>query len=211
MKKVLFLLIFMFCFLYGINSARANDTSNKVVVESLCGFSFDEHTGNIQLKVVQENEFENGIKFEEGSIVTAKVSKVVDPKRGKRDGYFIIDPVLYTIPSTGETKNISEDTWLAKVLGYKPFNAKNAALGAGLTVAGHFVKGIGQFYYFGQGLVHPEDGENRLKSGVKNVYENSPLAYIEEGKGASVEKGDMLLLKFYYDDVPKWKFWERNQ
>ncbi len=211
MKKSLFLLIFIMLCAFNADFAIAKDTSNKVVVESLCNFSFDEHTNNIQLKVVQENEFKNSIKFEEGSILTAKISKVINPKRGKRDGYFIIDPILYTIPSTGEIKDISGDTWLAKVLGYKPFDAKNAAVGAGLTVAGHFVKGIGQFYYFGQGIVHPEDGENRLKSGVKNVYENSPLAYIEEGKEASVEKGDMLLLKFYYNDVPKWKFWKRNQ
>ena len=211
MKKILFLLIFTICCAFSINFAFADDTSNKVAVESLCNFSFSERMNFVQLKVVQENEFKNGIKFEKGSILNAKVAKVVNAKRGKRNGYFIIDPVSYTIPSTGETKNISDDTWYAKVLGYKPFDVKRTALGAGLAVAGHFVTGIGQFYYFGEGIVHPEDGENRLKSGVKNVYENSPLAYIEEGEEAYVEKGDLLLLKFYYDDVPKWKFWERNQ
>ena len=211
MKRIILLGLFLFCTLILCPAYAFDDISNKTVVESLCKFSFENEAQSVSLKVLKENQFENGIKLEEGSILTAKVTKAVDPKRGKRNGYLIIEPVSYTIPSTGETKNVDEPSWSAKVLGYKPLDAKKSAVGAGLAVAGHFVKGIGQFYYFGKGVISPEDGENRLKSGVKNVYENSPLVYLEEGEEAHVEKGDLLLLKFYYDDVPKWKFWQRNQ
>ncbi len=191
--------------------ALGDDTSNKVVVESLCDFSFEDEAHTVTLKVLDENTFENGIVFEKDSVLKAKVTKVIDPKRGKRNGYLIVEPLNYTVPSTGETKNVDEEAWSAKVLGYKPFDVKKSAVGAGLAVAGHFVKGIGQFYYFGKGIINPEEGENRLVSGVKNVYENSPLAYIEEGEEAKVQTGDLLLLKFYYEDVPKWKFWQRNK
>ena len=213
MKMIVLFFIFMF-FVTGCNCASVfanDDTSNKTVVESLCNFSFEDESKNVSLKVLKENTFENGITFEEGSVLSAKVTKVIDPKRGKRNGYLIIEPLSYSIPSTGAIKAVDEPFWFAKVLGYKPFDVKKSAVGAGLAVAGHFVKGIGQFYYFGKGIISPEEGENRLKSGVKNVYENSPLAYIEEGEEANVEKGDLLLLKFYYEDVPKWKFWQRNK
>lgn len=187
------------------------DTSNKVLVESLENFSFESKESVVRLKVVQENSFENGIKFEKDSIVTAKVAKVVDPKRGKRNGYLIVDPVSYTVPASGKINEITDKYWLANVLGYKPFDIKNAAFDAGLFAAGMFVKGIGQIYYFGKGVIDPEEGENRLKSGVKSVYKNSPLAYIEEGQEVDIKTGDILLLKFYHSDIPKWKFWQRNK
>lgn len=209
MKKII--LFCLFCVITLLPSFADDDTSNKAVVESLCSFSFEDEAHDVRLKVLEENSFENGITFEKDSILTARVTKVIDPKRGKRNGYLIVQPLTYTIPSKGETKNINEEAWSAKVLGYKPFDVKKSAVGAGLAVAGHFVKGIGQFYYFGKGVIKPEEGENRLVSGVKNVYENSPLAYIEEGEEAHVETGDLLLLKFYYEDVPKWKFWQRNK
>ncbi len=211
MKKVILFCLFLFCMMTILPSFADEDTSNKAVVESLCDFSFEDEAHNVRLKVLEENSFENGITFEKDSILTARVIKVIDPKRGKRNGYLIVQPLTYTIPSTGETKNIDVEAWSAKVLGYKPFDVKKSAVGAGLAVAGHFVKGIGQFYYFGKGIIKPEEGENRLVSGVKNVYENSPLAYIEEGEEVHVETGDLLLLKFYYEDVPKWKFWQRNK
>ena len=212
MKRII-LLLFVF-FMAGFCAVPAfadDDTSNKTVVESLSDFSFEDKSKNVSLKVLKENVFENGITFEEDSILNVKVTKVIDPKRGKRNGYLIVEPLTYTIPSKGITETVNEPSWCAKVLGYKPFDVKQSAVGAGLAVAGHFVKGIGQFYYFGKGLIKPEEGENRLKSGVKNVYENSPLAYIEEGEEAHVNKGDLLLLKFHYDNVPKWKFWKRNK
>lgn len=213
MKKIILLFVLtLFMALPSFSEEVSDkDTSNKVVVESLCDFSFEDEAHTVTLKVLKENAFENGIVFEKESVLTAKVTKVVDPKRGKRNGYLIVEPLNYTIPSLGETKSVGEKAWRAKVLGYKPFDVKKSAVGAGLAVAGHFVKGIGQFYYFGKGVIKPEEGENRLVSGVKNVYENSPLAYIEEGEEAKVQTGDLLLLKFYYEDVPKWKFWKRNQ
>jgi len=212
MKKVILLfgLLFLFCMILPVQAF--DDTSNKAVVQSLEDFSVDDSENIVKFKVVEENTFDNGITFENGSIISAKVMKVVEPKRGKRNGYLVIDAKTYTVPSKGdETVEITDECWLANVVGYKPFDVKKAAFSAGLGVAGHFVKGIGQIYYFGKGVISPNEGEGRLKSGVKNVYENSPLTYIEEGEEVNIKTGDILLLKFYHNDIPKWKFWKRNK
>lgn len=212
MRNVILCLICLFLNVFiWQNPVCAEDTSNKVLVESLDNFSFENHNGIVQFKVLEENAFENGIKFEEGTVITAKAAKIIDPKRGKRDGYLVIDPETYSVPSTGQVLKITDKNWMANVLGYKPFDVKNAAVGAGLFAAGMAVKGIGQMYYFGKGVISPEEGENRLKSGVKNVYENSPLAYVEEGHEVNIKTGDILLIKFYHQDVPKWRVRKRNR
>jgi len=188
------------------------DTTNKVIVESLEDFSVDNNCNTVKFKVLKENSFENGITFEKDSIISAKAARVVEPKRGKRNGYLVIAPESYTVPSKkNENIKINDEYWFANVVGYKPFDVKKAAFGAGLGVAGHFIKGIGQIFYFGKGIIAPNEGEGRLKSGAKNVYENSPLCYIEEGEEVNIKTGDVLLLKFHYDNVPKWKFWQRNK
>ncbi len=211
MKKIIAFTIFTFIAFFGLNPVFAGTGRNKVAVESLDDFSFNHQVDTVKLKVLEKNKFQNGVKFEKDAIITAKVAKVVDPKRGKRNGYLVVDPLSYTVPSSGAVVKLEDEYWFANVVGYKPFDAKSAAAKAGLSVAGFFVKGIGQIFYFGKGVISPEDGENRLKSGAKSVYENSPLAYIEEGEEVDIKTGDIMLLKFYYEDVPKWKFWERNK
>ncbi len=211
MKKIILLsILFLFCISLPVRAF--DDTSNKAVVESLESFSFDNDKSTVKFKVIEENTFDNGIVFEKDSIVTAHVMKIVEAKRGKRNGYLVVEPVSYSIPSKGnETLNINEEYWVANVVGYKPFDVKKAAFSAGLSAAGYFVKGIGQIYYFGKGIISPNEGEGRLKSGAKNVYENSPLAFIKEGEEINIQKGDILLLKFHYDNVPKWRFFKRNK
>ena len=209
-KNILLSILFLFCISLPVRAF--DDTSNKAVVESLESFSFDNDKSTVNFKVIEENPFDNGIVFEKDSIVTAHVMKVVEAKRGKRNGYLVVEPVSYSIPSKGnETLNINEEYWVANVVGYKPFDVKKAAFSAGLSAAGYFVKGIGQIYYFGKGIISPNEGEGRLKSGAKNVYENSPLAFIKEGEEINIQKGDILLLKFHYDNVPKWRFFKRNK
>lgn len=187
------------------------DTTNRVIVESLEDFSINDDESTVKFRVLEESAFENGITFEKDSTVTADITKVVGPKRGKRNGYLVVAPVSYSVPSKNEILKIYDEYWVAHVVGYKPFDVKKAAFSAGLSAAGYFVKGIGQIYYFGKGVINPEEGENRLKSGAKSVYKNSPLAYIEEGEEINIKTGDILLLKFHHDDVPKWRFFKRNK
>lgn len=214
MKRIILLcLLFLAGVMFPVFSNENEvDTTNKVIVESLEDFLVDNNCNTVKFKVLKENSFENGITFEKDSIISAKAAKVVEPKRGRRNGYLVIAPESYTVPSKNNKNiKINDEYWFANVVGYKPFDVKKAAFGAGLGVAGHFIKGIGQIFYFGKGIIAPNEGEGRLKSGAKNVYENSPLCYIEEGEEVNIKTGDVLLLKFHYDNVPKWKFWQRNK
>mgnify|MGYP005803824375 CR=1 FL=1 len=84
-------------------------------------------------------------------------------------------------------------------------------LNAGLTVGGYYVKGLGQIFYFSKGLIKPDEGRNRIQSAFHNVYENTPFVFLEKGEEVNIEEGDLLVLKFYHSDVPKWRFIKRQK
>lgn len=184
---------------------------NKTVVQCQNSFSSDNPSAYFTGKVIKEVEFKNGVLLREGAIINGKVLQVVDAKRAKRDAYFVIKPLTYTDPVVNKTYTVKDKDWQAKVVGYKPFDAKETAKSAGVSVANFFVQGFSTVYHFGDGVIHPEEDKGRFKSGVHNAYEHSFLSYIEEGSALEVKKGDYLALKFFQADVPKWKFWERNR
>lgn len=204
MKKILLTLALLLC----VTPAFA---ANKAVVECLNSFSTDNPSATFKGRVVEEVEFKNGVLFRKNAIVQGKVLQVVDAKRAKRDAYFIIKPTYYTDPRQNVTYKVKDEDWEAKVVGYKPFDAKDTAKKASISVANFFVQGFSTVYHFGNGFIHPTADKGRFKSGVNEAYENSILSYIEEGKALQVRSGDLLALKFYQSDVPKWKFWARNR
>ena len=71
--------------------------------------------------------------------------------------------------------------------------------GAALTVGNYFVKGLSIGVSFVEGVVKNEK-DNRLKSGVVNAYEASPLSYVEEGQQLDIKVGDDFYLVFKYDN-----------
>ena len=204
MKKLLVFLA-LFCFM---TPAFAD---HKVVVQCLNSFSSDNPSAYFKAKAIEDIEFDNGIIFEKNTVISGKVKEVVDPKRAKRDAYFIITPLSYTTPSENMTRKINQTGWEAKVVGYKPFDAKETAKSGAVSVANFFVQGFSTAYYFTKGLIHPNEEDGRLKSGAKSAYDNSVLSYIQEGNALKVQQGDLLELVFYHSDVPKWKFWQRNK
>lgn len=201
MKK-LFIIFAMFLL---ATPAFAN---TSLIVECLNGFTTSSPNENISVRALEDIEFDNGIIFNKNDIIVGNVIEVVDPKRAKRDSYIIIEPKFYK-NSKGETLPIEQGSWSAKVVDYKPFSAKDAAEKAGVGVVNLFAQGASTVYYFGKGLIKPNEDENRIKSGVKSAWENSFLSYIEKGEAFSVSEGDLLRLVFFYRDVPKWKIWDR--
>lgn len=202
MKKIFITLALMFL----MSPAFA---ASKTVVQCLNSFSTNNPSAYFSAKVLKEMEYKNGIYLKENSIIRAKVVKVVEAKRAKRDAYFVVKPLSYTDPTVGKTYNIQNLPVEAKVVGYKPFDAKETAKKAGIGVANFFVQGFSTVYHFGDGFIHPTSGKGRFKSGVQNAYDNSILSYIEEGNALKVNSGDSLALKFYQTETPKWKFWKK--
>lgn len=195
MKKILFILAFV---LFATTPAFCEEsedveTSKKIIVEAAEDISIDSKEV-LKFKALQKIRIDNVGLFEDGDIIEARISEVVAPKRGKRNGYIILKPVYYM--KNNVRYEFEDKTLSAKVVDYRPFDVKNAAMKAGVGVAGIFVKGLSQIFYLGQGMIKPEEGEGRIKSGFKNVYKNSPLVYVEEGKVAQFNKGDVLVLKF---------------
>ncbi len=204
MKKIFLTLALTFI----ISPALA---ANKAVVECLNSFSTDNPSAVFKGRVIEEVEFDNGVLLRKNSVIQGSVIQIVDAKRAKRDAYFIIKPTYYTDPKQNVTYKVHDADWEAKVVGFKPFDAKETAKKASISVANFFVQGFSTAYHFGDGFIHPTAGKGRFKSGVNEAYENSILSYIEEGKALQVSSGDLLALKFYQADVPKWKFWARNR
>ena len=189
MKKLLVLfLMFLFSCAFADN----------VMVKCLDDF---EESKNLRVEVV-ESAYSEDLIFYKNDIINAKVVDQVEAKRLKRKGYLIIKPI--SIERNGETILVKNKDLSAKVVGYSKKDWKKigekAGLSAGLKVGSHFVPGFSQMFYFSKGVIKPAENESRLKSGVEEVYENSPFAYLEKGQEFSAKEGDLLILKFQLDD-----------
>lgn len=181
---------------------------NKLIVQCENDLNSNSKGAYFSAKVLEATEFDNGILLKENDTIQGEVVNIIDAKRAKRDAYIVIKPVSYV--QNGQKNEINQTGWLAKVAAYKPFDLKESATTAGVSVANFFVNGVGTVYYFGKGLLNPTD-EGRIKTGAKNVYDSTLISYVEEGKPVNIRKNDLLMLVFYNQNVPSWQFWRRNK
>lgn len=133
------------------------------------------------------------------SVVHCQVLKVIDPRRGKRNALFFVKPLTYT--QDGVVNNIEEEMYgkyttvvLSKEeLKQLPYlkMAKNGAL----MVGNFFVKGLSICVSFVEGFAKNEK-DNRLKSGITNAYEESPISYVEKGDELDIKVGDDFYFVF---------------
>ncbi len=189
-KYTLFLAIFVFC----ISLAPAYSAAS-VEVQAMSEFNSIAPVSTMKVMVMQPIEFENGIKFENGTIIEGNVVEVKQPKRAKRNASFKFHPTSYTF--NGRTTTVTDEDFIAKYKEKKDLNKGEIALSTATTVGGFFLKipGLSQGISLVKGMVkNKEDG--RLKSGVVQVYKDSPLSYVEEGKDIFIKKDDIFYLKF---------------
>jgi len=165
-------------------------------VSAVEDFSTENPAKTINVKVMEESILGTH-EIRPEAILHCNVLQVVDPKRGKRDATFYVQPVSYK--ANGHTYSINETIYgkystivlskdELKDLPYGKIVKKGA-----LLVGDYFVKGLSTGVAFVQGAVQ-NDEDNRLKSGVKNAYEESPVSYIEKGEQLEIKTGD----KFYF-------------
>ena len=201
MKKILLLLCLL---LFGVHPSLA---SVNVIVKSLTDFPEYSETKSLRAVVIQDTEVKEGIVLQKDAILDNKLVEIIPPKRLKRNGYIIVEPVVYIYG--GLVLPVKSENLRARVKYYKKRDYKKMAVNAGLSVGSHFVKGAKYAVNFSQGVISPNEGESRIKSGFENVYENSALSYISKGKPINIAEGDELVFEFFYSDTPKWKFWKR--
>lgn len=202
MKKIFYTILFYFLitpFVFAQN----------ILVESMTDFNTNDNEKVFSAKVVEETELSDGKIIKANSTINGTILKTVDAKRGKRNAYIVIQPESFEID--GVIHLIEDENLEAKVVGYSKRDYKKTALDAGLAVGGYFVKGLSQVFYFSKGLIIPDEDKSRIKTAFHNVYENTPFVYIEKGEDVDIEKGDLLVLKVYHSEVPKWRFIKRNK
>ena len=184
MKKITALIIF---FMLGIVPVFAD----TMVVQAVTDITTTNPTQEIKVRVLR-NCYLADVSLQIGDVLEGKMI-VTDPKRLKRNATF----TFYPLSCTDLKGNIVR----FPVLYQGKFSAKfeldvgKLAESAVVSVANHFVKGIGTGFYAVQGAVKNKDG-NPIKSAVVNVYENSIFSYANKGEELTIPKDSVFGLKF---------------
>ena len=178
---------------FGVTTAQA--ASDKIHVASLEEFSTANPSKTLNV-VVAESGCIGQYLLKTGDVIHCNVIKTIAPKRGKRGAGFVVQPVLYT---TGETTETFETQYYGKyadkILSPKNIDPIKAGKKAAVIVGGHFVKGLAPAVSLAEGMIENEEG-NRLESGVKQVYKDSPLSFVEKGKELNINPGEQFYLIF---------------
>ncbi len=191
MKKILLTLI---C-LSQISACFAADYLKVTAMEE---FSTDSPKDTFNVRLREEGTL-GKYELPTNSILHCQVLQIVDPKRGKRNAVFFVKPLTYT--QGDETLQIQEDMYgkyttvvlskeeIKKLPYWKMI--KNGAL----MVGSYFVKGLSIGVAFVEGVAKNEQ-DNRLKSGVTNAYEESPISLVEKGEQLDIKTGDDFYFVF---------------
>lgn len=191
MKKIISVLIVFVC------------TAMAVSAETLIGiamtdFSTENPSPDFAVRIEEDFSLDNLKTYSAGTVFYGRVTKVVHAQIGKRKAYFEFTPTHY-VNEKGDFELYRKDLSV-KVSFYKPFDknsVKNLAETGAMTAAGFIFHApmLSQGVSFVKGVVSPCDDENRLVSGFKKVYQDSPLSYVEKGDEFYVHYGQEVCLK----------------
>ena len=185
MKKIiiaLFLIIFVPVF------AFAEVIPHKVPAVVLEDMSYETiHKGEtIELMSLQDSEISQGVIIKGGDKINLKILKYNKPKRGKRDGYFLVEYINNNSMNIKGTMRVST-----------PKDMESVVENIGVGIAGHVLKvpGFSQAVAVSKGLLKPSENKSRLASAGQNLYQSTPLTYVEKGKDFIIEKDGIVILK----------------
>lgn len=185
MKK---LYMFLVAMIFAVTPVLADTMSVQAVTE----ISTEHPHSIIKVRVIRDCMLDN-IELKVGDILEGKMLNVTEPQRLKRDASFTFYPLNYT-DNAGKQKHIGK-IYVGSYTPHFDIDAKKLAKNTVLIVGNHFVKGVSAGYYAVEGAVKNED-DNRLKSAAENVYENSPLSYVEKGEQLNIKPDTCFGLKF---------------
>lgn len=173
--------------------------AKPIAVEALSDFTTENPPKEMSIKLLEDIAVDDTLTIKAETIVDGNVVDVTDPKRLKRNASFTFVPTSYK-DERGQVvviKNYYPAKYTTKI--NKGQLAKSAALGVG----SFFVKGLSIGYSAVEGAIKNEK-DNRFKSSVTEVYQDSPLSYVEKGEELVIEKGQLFFLNFRTkDDVPE--------
>lgn len=176
-------------FLALLLSTAVTYAAENVKVSPLEDFNTETPSKTIDVKVLSNAELGKYTLLENDTI-HCEVLDISHATRGKRDASFVVKPVSITTIN-GENITIDEE-WVGgyskRVLSkeeLKNLDKAELAVNATKSVGNFFVKGFGQGISFAQGVVE-NHGEKPIRSGIKKVYKDSPLSYVEKGTELSL-------------------------
>lgn len=197
MKKIIALL---FLFIIFINTqANAEIIPNKIYAISTQKVEKEEIKTGDKLTFISLKECKiiDDIRIEEHAEITVEVKKYNKPKRGKRDGNLKVKVISYQDLINKKTIDLKERNILGTLKHSTPKDIKDIIESASVSVVGKLLKvpGFSQAFAATKGLIKPNEGESRLKSAGHNLYESTPLTYIEEGKDLTIEEDSVVVIK----------------
>ena len=196
MKKVFYTLLIFFFFSICMPACAAQ----SVKVAALTEFNSLRPVDTMRVIVLERVEFKNGIVFEDGTVVDGQIFDVKQPKRAKLNASFKFRPTTYRY--NGKVYKVEDPEFFAKYAEYKELDKAALATSAATTAGGliFHIPLLSEGVSLVKGMwKNPEN--NRLKSGVVQVYKDSPLSYIEEGKDIEIKKDTMFIFKFKSSDA----------
>ena len=188
MKKIIYFLVFII-----MSPVFAAD---KLHVSAMNDFSSINPTQNFQVMLVEDGVL-NGVYMLRGDILNCTLNKTTNPTRAKRDAKIYFNVISYSDKKGThqiEPKMIAK--YAEKVLSVeevKKTPPKKIAKKAVSTVGNLFVTGFSYGVSFVNGVKENKE-DNRLKSGVKQVYDDSFLSYVEYGHEVQIKEGQ----EFYF-------------
>ena len=185
MKKFVFIVAFVLLFLTSSVQARI------IKVEALEDFSTQNPATVFSVRLINNEKLRNE-NIDAGTIISGQVIKIEGPKRGKRNGYLEFIPMSWV--NNGKDEKIEINYGVARVIGYKPIDPKEATFYVARKVANFFLRGAISCVEFAQGAICAPKGE-KMKTGFTKVYEDSFLTFIEVGEELNVHTGDILVFK----------------
>ena len=183
--------------------------AKTIPVQSLDDFSTENPPHTLRVKILEGIVLDENLMFENGYIVEGQIVDVKDPKRLKRNATFSFVPISFT----------DENGKITYIKGYYPakyttkINKGQLAKSAALGVGNFFVKGLSMGYSAVEGAVKNEK-DNRFKSSVNAVYEDSPFSYVEKGGEIVIQKDQNFFLNFKVkgdpddEDAPNYEYQE---
>ena len=197
MKK--FLLTLLLCLISQSAFAKT------IHVQALEDFSTQNPPQNYSVLVLDELQLNETITLKEKDTLYGKIIDVTDPKRLKRDAGFTF------VPETVKRENGET----IEIVDYHPakyttkLDKGQIAKSTALSVGNYFVKGLSLGYSAVEGAVKNEQ-DNRFKSSVTAIYENSPVSYVEKGNEIEISKNQVFLLNFKIkcekDNLPNYEY-----
>lgn len=171
--------------------------AKTIPVQALSNFSTEKPPRSMRVKILESITLDEGLFLEDGYIVQGRIVDVKDPKRLKRNATFSFVPTSF-MDNKGR---------IIYIKGYYPakyttkINKGQLAKTTALGVGNFFVKGLSMGYSAVEGAIKNEK-DNRFKSSVNAVYEDSPFSYVKKGGEIVIQNQQVFFLNFKVKDEP---------